>query len=174
MSGATNEVGAPETGLRFSEPVLTPQADDLHPVFGPVVTARPYPITSYSKLQTVMALPRRESGGTQPQEIHTPWSQHSPRGVRPRERKQEEQVQANSRFVAPPTATAQRRPALMARDTARFIVPEYSSMAPVVKRRICNGPYSRSFMAREATATECPTPVITLATPKVTAIAAAT
>ena len=51
MSGATNEVGAPETGLRFSEPVLTPQVDDLHLVFGPVVTARRYPITLYSKLQ---------------------------------------------------------------------------------------------------------------------------
>jgi hypothetical protein len=50
MSGATNEVGAPETGLWFSQPVLTPQADDLHLVFGPVVTARRYPITSCSKV----------------------------------------------------------------------------------------------------------------------------
>ena len=50
MSGATNEVGAPETGLWFSEPVPTPQADDLHPVLGPVVTAQRYPITSCSKV----------------------------------------------------------------------------------------------------------------------------
>ena len=50
MSGATNEVGAPETGLRFSEPVLTPQADDLHLVLGLVVTARPYPIISCSRV----------------------------------------------------------------------------------------------------------------------------
>jgi hypothetical protein len=57
MSGATNEVGAPETGLRFSEPVLTPQADDLHLVFGPVVTARRYPITSYSKVANARSRP---------------------------------------------------------------------------------------------------------------------
>ena len=49
MSGATNEVGAPETGLRFQEPVLTPLADDLHSVLGPVVTARRYPIISSSR-----------------------------------------------------------------------------------------------------------------------------
>ena len=39
-----------KTGLRFSEPVLTPQADDLHLVLGPVVTARRYPITAWSKV----------------------------------------------------------------------------------------------------------------------------
>ena len=50
MSGATNEVGAPETGLRFREPVLTPQADDLYPVLGLVVTARRYPIIARSKI----------------------------------------------------------------------------------------------------------------------------
>ena len=47
MSGATNEVGAPETGFA----VLTPQADDLYPVLGPVVTARRYPITSCSNVK---------------------------------------------------------------------------------------------------------------------------
>ena len=65
MSGATNEVGAPETGLRFSEPVLTPQADDLHLVLGPVVTARRYPITALLKV----TVPRNYvflASGTQP------------------------------------------------------------------------------------------------------------
>src|SRR5437667_7609356 len=32
------------------EPVLTPRAEDLHPVLGPVVTAQRYPITSWSKV----------------------------------------------------------------------------------------------------------------------------
>ena len=50
MSGATNEVALLKTGLWFREPVLTPQADDLHPVLGPVVTAQRYPITSCSKV----------------------------------------------------------------------------------------------------------------------------
>jgi hypothetical protein len=37
VSGATNEVGAPENRIVGSEePVLTPQADDLDPVLGPV------------------------------------------------------------------------------------------------------------------------------------------
>ena len=41
MSGATNEVGAPEIRIVVPlELVLTPRDKDLTPVLGPVVTAR--------------------------------------------------------------------------------------------------------------------------------------
>src|SRR5437773_7313148 len=36
------------------EPVLTPQADVLYPVLGPVVTAHRYPITSFGKVKTAL------------------------------------------------------------------------------------------------------------------------
>ena len=39
-SGATNEVGAPDSGFWSIGLVLTPRDKDLFPVLGPVVTAR--------------------------------------------------------------------------------------------------------------------------------------